>query len=206
MNQPAQKKGVVDFIVSLIPSWVSPNHLTILRIICSLLMVVIELYRGSLGVIIILGLVAGLSDLLDGAVARRRGQETALGAFLDPFSDKIYAVVLVFLVIRHQLVPIWLLLCLLVTEVHTVLMPILVILRRRRRQQDIWPPPKVEPNRWGKLKTGWIAGALGFSVIAYWAGLPHVVTFCLANLFVGLAMGLAAEYIYLRDFLRGSYQ
>ena len=45
-----------------------------------------------LGWAIILGLFASFSDLLDGAVARRRGQVTKLGAFLDPLGDKVLAV------------------------------------------------------------------------------------------------------------------
>jgi cardiolipin synthase len=37
-------------------------------------------------------LVAGLTDLLDGLIARRAGQKTTLGAWLDPMADKLLLV------------------------------------------------------------------------------------------------------------------
>src|SRR5262249_57862126 len=50
----------------------------------------------------------GVTDLLDGYLARKRGQETVLGAFLDPLADKLFVLgTLVFLVARDR-VPEWL--------------------------------------------------------------------------------------------------
>jgi CDP-diacylglycerol--glycerol-3-phosphate 3-phosphatidyltransferase len=46
--------------------------------------------------------VAALTDLLDGYLARRLGQTSAFGAFLDPVADKLMVgVVLVLLVSQH---------------------------------------------------------------------------------------------------------
>jgi CDP-diacylglycerol--glycerol-3-phosphate 3-phosphatidyltransferase len=56
---------------------------------------------------VILFVIAGLTDWLDGYLARHWKQMTKLGAFLDPVADKLLvAAVLVILVDRIQL-PVW---------------------------------------------------------------------------------------------------
>ena len=192
-------------VVSVFPKWVTPNHLTFLRMACSLVILWLELENSGLGIIILLGLIAGFSDLLDGALARARGLVTNLGAFLDPLSDKLFAVVLVVIVWRRGLAEPWLLLLILFTEVHTILIPVLSLLRRRRQGRAIWPPPKVEPNRLGKLKTGWFASALGLAVIGAWLGADWIVGFAWLNIWVALALGIGGEVVYLRDYTRGAY-
>ena len=64
------------------------NHLTILQILMTPIIVVLLLYRqtgAALGVF----LLAGITDALDGFVARSRGQKTPLGMVLDPLADKL---------------------------------------------------------------------------------------------------------------------
>lgn len=49
---------------------------------------------------------AGISDWLDGWVAKRLGQQTAFGALLDPVCDRLFVVpVLLTLVVVHGLAP-----------------------------------------------------------------------------------------------------
>jgi len=52
--------------------------------------------------------VAGITDGLDGYLARRRGQITQLGIALDPICDKIFAIILVICLIWFRDFPIWL--------------------------------------------------------------------------------------------------
>jgi len=196
----------VDRLIALFPRWVKPNHLTFLRLGLSLFMLVLEFGGGDLGLIILCGLAAGFSDLLDGALARRRGLTTALGAFLDPVGDKLFALVMAVILWHRSLVAAWLLLSLLVTEVHTVLVPLLVMARRLARRRPLWPPPQVVPNRWGKLKTGWLAASLGLVAIAHWMGQGWLVQFAVWNIYLGLALGLVAEVKYLADWYRGAYE
>jgi len=87
--------------------WNLPNMLTWMRILAIPLIVVLFLYAarhpGGVADPIAGGLfaLAALTDSLDGYVARRLGQTTRLGAFLDPVADKlIVAVVLVLIVSR----------------------------------------------------------------------------------------------------------
>ena len=67
------------------------NQLTILRIILVPVFVLLVVY-GYLGWALIVFLTAGITDALDGLIARRAGQRTALGAWLDPMADKLLLV------------------------------------------------------------------------------------------------------------------
>ncbi|MBP7983592.1 MAG: CDP-alcohol phosphatidyltransferase family protein, partial [Chromatiaceae bacterium] len=81
--------------------WNIPNILTLLRIF--LIPVFVGFFYlpftwARLACALVFGL-AALTDLVDGYLARRWGQTSALGAFLDPVADKLMvAVALVLLV------------------------------------------------------------------------------------------------------------
>ncbi|MGI9325679.1 MAG: CDP-diacylglycerol--glycerol-3-phosphate 3-phosphatidyltransferase [Pseudomonadales bacterium] len=49
---------------------------------------------------------AALTDWLDGFLARRLGQETRFGAFIDPVADKIIVITAILLLIGHHATPI----------------------------------------------------------------------------------------------------
>lgn len=89
--------------VSLSQILTAPNQLTLARM-AFLPFVVIKLveshYRGAL----ILFLFAGLSDGLDGLLARRLRQQTLLGQYLDPIADKtLLSTVFLVLSIVHKI-------------------------------------------------------------------------------------------------------
>ena len=67
------------------------NQLTILRIVLIPAFVLLVVY-GRLGVALLVFIIAGATDALDGLIARRAGQRTSLGAWLDPMADKLLLV------------------------------------------------------------------------------------------------------------------
>lgn len=67
------------------------NQLTILRIMLVPAFVLLVVY-GYLGSALLVFVVAGLTDALDGVIARRAHQRTTLGAWLDPMADKLLLV------------------------------------------------------------------------------------------------------------------
>ena len=92
-----------------------PNALTLLRIfIVPLLVVVIltnvsENWLGKPRYIVGLGLfvIAALTDLFDGMIARRWKQVSKVGKLLDPIADKLLISAALISLVEHQLAPAW---------------------------------------------------------------------------------------------------
>lgn len=86
-----------------------PNSLTLVRILLIPVFVVVFYlpFKWNHLLATVIFALAALTDLLDGYLARKLGQISRLGAFLDPVADKLMvAVVLVLLVQEHP--TIWL--------------------------------------------------------------------------------------------------
>src|SRR5215813_13931918 len=66
----------------------APNQLTLARL-AFLPFVIIKIVDGHYGWALVLFVLAGLSDGLDGLLARRLHQQTLLGQYLDPIADKL---------------------------------------------------------------------------------------------------------------------
>jgi len=96
---------------------------------------------------------ASLSDALDGWIARRFGQETALGRYLDPLADKaLVATVYVLLGLREHL-PLWVVWVIVLREL-AVLGGVALVKALRRDAH-------IAPNLWGKANTALLfCGAL----------------------------------------------
>jgi len=92
-----------------------PNALTLLRIfIVPPLVVVIltnvsENWLGKPRYIVGLGLfvIAALTDLFDGMIARRWKQVSKVGKLLDPIADKLLISAALISLVEHQLAPAW---------------------------------------------------------------------------------------------------
>jgi phosphatidylglycerophosphate synthase len=90
---------------------------------------------------------AGISDWLDGWLAKRLGQQTPLGALLDPVCDRLFVVpVLATLVFVHGL-PLWQLAVMIARDVANSLGALYVLISRPARLGDLGP------RRSGKVVT-----------------------------------------------------
>lgn len=87
-----------------------PNRLTLMRIILIPFMMFFYLANfipygiGKL-VALVIFIVAALTDLLDGKIARKRNIVTNFGKFLDPIADKILTSTVLFLIIADGTIP-----------------------------------------------------------------------------------------------------
>ncbi|HSI06453.1 MAG: CDP-diacylglycerol--glycerol-3-phosphate 3-phosphatidyltransferase [Myxococcota bacterium] len=102
--------------------WTLPNVLTMARLaflplILALVWPGIESRTTCVWAGIIYG-IAGVTDLLDGMLARRLGQVTVIGKFLDPLSDKVFYLVtmLALLQLPGPRIPLWVVMVVLVRE------------------------------------------------------------------------------------------
>ncbi len=97
-----------------------PNKITVARIIMVPMIVIGLLEGATTWVYTLLGLCI-ISDFLDGLLARRRGERTKLGAFLDPMADKLLliSVFMTLAFLRH--VPMWIFVVILSRDVFIVI-------------------------------------------------------------------------------------
>src|SRR6056297_586132 len=84
-----------------------PNALTLLRIFLVPGLLIAIIYD-SHGIALSILVLAGLTDVLDGFLARRLNQKTRLGAFLDPLADKLLMTVSFIALAVRGLLPAWL--------------------------------------------------------------------------------------------------
>src|SRR6266446_7753604 len=82
----------------------APNQLTLLRMVF-LPFIVINLIDGKYGWALGLFVLAGLSDGLDGLLARTLHQQTRLGQYLDPVADKLLMSTMFLVLSIERMIP-----------------------------------------------------------------------------------------------------
>lgn len=84
-----------------------PNVICVLRILM-VVPTVWALLNGRYGIALVLVFIAGISDALDGFLAKRFDWRSRLGGILDPLADKLLLVSLFVVLALLGLIPVWL--------------------------------------------------------------------------------------------------
>jgi cardiolipin synthase len=71
--------------------WTLPNFLTLSRL-AALPFLIVSILQGRHGTALAIFVVASLTDIVDGYLARRFAMGSPLGAYLDPIADKLFLV------------------------------------------------------------------------------------------------------------------
>lgn len=122
----------------------TPNLLTLLRLIF-IPFIAMVMVDGRYGWALALFIIAGLSDGLDGYLARRLNQRTTLGQYLDPIADKLLlGTMFIVLAVSHK-VP-WKLTILVFSRDLGILL-VSVLLHLTTSLRDF------KPSIWGKANT-----------------------------------------------------
>jgi cardiolipin synthase len=100
-NQPAFKLAA-GFALSI------PNLITLARILLVPIVVWAIATPGAMWIAFLLFLAAGVSDAVDGFLAKRFAMTTVLGAYLDPLADKALIVSIYLTLGINNLIPRWL--------------------------------------------------------------------------------------------------
>lgn len=127
----------------------------------------------------------GLTDVLDGAVARRLGQQSRFGAMLDPVADKVLAVAVLHGLWTQSLLPGWLVAALAVKELLQLAVGAWLVRSGRRIPQA---------RASGKAAT--------FVLIVGICGITLGLGLGLLLVYVGVGLSLAAGIDYLSATLR----
>ena len=109
-----------------------PNVLCIIRIILVFVFVVLSLGDDDrmLYCALLVFLMAGATDILDGFLARRNNWITELGKILDPLADKLMQCTVLVVLSSKSILPGWFALVFILKELITLVMGLLVIKRR----------------------------------------------------------------------------
>ena len=96
-----------------------PNVLSVIRIILTV-PVVIALLKGQYLLTLLLFLLAGISDALDGWIAKQFSFQTRLGSILDPMADKILLTCTFITLYWVGILPLWLFMLIFVRDIIIV--------------------------------------------------------------------------------------
>ena len=125
------------------------NRLTLFRALLIPVFISFLLYEQPFQALITF-LVAAITDLIDGIIARRWHQQTPVGAMLDPLADK-FLITSGFIMLsmksqtNHNLIPLWL--TVLVLTRDTLIVAVNIIIHMIRGDQNI------KPSIYGKIAT-----------------------------------------------------
>ena len=198
-----------------------PNFLTISRIVSVVFFVILATladtnYFDNLNhvfwlrlVAYILAILAGLTDLLDGWLARKYSFVSDFGALMDPLADKIFVTGTMLIAIEYRLMPAWIGVAVLGREF------MVTGLRTLAAKRQIF----ISADRWGKLKTAlqmvmlaiagfaWVVdGGTKYLHTANWFGLriwyiwnTYLWGIVLVTLLSGLGYFIRYRSVYLSD-------
>jgi CDP-diacylglycerol--glycerol-3-phosphate 3-phosphatidyltransferase len=181
--------GLIDKVLLwAFPTWVRPNHLTVLRFVLIpvvLVLLYLELRWWALGVFII----AISTDFIDGALARTRDQITVLGTYTDPVADKLL-VAAVLAWIGYEYLVVQIILAFIVVELVLSAIGAGILLRTGIARSS---------NMFGKIKMVLQSVALLLFLIAGILDLETTKTISLYMLWLALVLALLSGIKQIHD-------
>ena len=166
-----------------------PNGLTLMRIFLIPLLVTVLLTKYSV-IAVVVFLAASLTDLLDGYIARKRGQVTTLGTLLDPLADKLLILFALMPLVQLQIVPAWMAAIIIGREFAVT------GLRSIASAQGF----TIEASQFGKIKMVTQVAAITFLILGMPGGSPNPTFQKLGNfmLYVVVVFAVVSAVDYFR--------
>ncbi len=87
--------------------WTVPNALSMLRLLGVPVFLYLVLVAERDGLAILLLMASGITDWLDGQIARRFDSFTRLGQLLDPLADRLYILATLVVLVLRDGIPLW---------------------------------------------------------------------------------------------------
>lgn len=172
-------------------SWL-PNAISIMRI-ALILPILVLFVQGQFGWALGLFIIAGVSDGLDGYLAKNYGWQTRLGGFLDPAGDKLLVAWSFGTLAYLGHIPAWLAVIVIFRDVVIVAGSFLYHYLVKRLEG--------EPTRISKLNTALELIYLGFVMLQAWTGWPPEITTTVVGAAV-LVTVVISGYDYVSNWIR----
>jgi cardiolipin synthase (CMP-forming) len=173
------------------------NQLTLLRLALVPVFAIFMLY-GQPGWALITFVLAGVTDAFDGLIARRTGQLTTLGAWLDPMADKLLVATMFVMLTLPGLdlpvrLPLWLTVLVLSRDIVIVMTVAVVNLAVARRT--------FKPTMLGKVATVvYVVTGVAALYANYHGARLAIVDWCV---YTSLAITLASGFQYAVHMVKG---
>lgn len=165
------------------------NWLTIVRILLVPVLVTLLVYNRVM-LALATFVIAGVTDMMDGYIARTRGTKTRLGAFLDPLADKLLLTAS-YVTLTYQfpkVLPFWLTAVVISRDLILILVAVLIMLTGGK----IHPVPTML----GKTSTVFQMVMVGVALLVV-GGVPLVwpVRVALIGVTAALTIGSGIQYL-----------
>lgn len=164
-----------------------PNLLTLIRIFCSPVFVGLVLY-GHHSWALAVFLAAGLTDALDGMIARVLNQQTTLGRYLDPLADKLLLVTAFVVLSFEGEIPVWVTLVVVSRDVIISVGSLVIHLLRERVD--------ITPTWMGKVTTVIQLVYIIAVLVGTTAAVPEWVPWTILAVMVGLTVASGLHYVF----------
>lgn len=171
-------------VIPLIPKWITPNQVTILRFLLTPF-VVWGLAVGAYFWSIPFFLLVAFTDVIDGSLARVRRQVTAWGTMFDPMADKLL-ISLVAVVVIVASVGWWL-------TIIVIFMEIVIVIGGLAKQSGEEP---VSANNWGKAKMLTQVTGVTLLMVSMWLGLPLLIEIGIVVLLASVVLAFMSLITY----------
>ena len=169
-----------------------PNILSVIRILMSPAFAAIFIwwYPSHLWLAAVIFALAGITDVLDGILARKFGWITQSGKILDPIADKLMQCTALLCMVARRIIPHWLFVIILAKEL--CMASGAIILFKKSREVGV-------SKNYGKAYTV----VFYFTVIMFFVfgGTDTVFTYILCGLVA--AIGICVTVLYYMNYLKG---
>lgn len=152
-------------ILRLIPHWITPNHITTVRIIGIPFVIQLMLSHAYLSAVVLFLLLA-ITDAMDGSLARTRAKITEFGKLYDPLADKLLIGTMVVLLVFRNFSP---LLAAAVVGIEIVFIVIAIVAKIKFHSVQ-------GANIWGKVKMIAQVIAVALTLFALIWQIPQLLT------------------------------
>lgn len=162
----------------------TPNLLTVFRILLLPLIVWLYIFKENYTAAILILLISGLTDIVDGFVARKFNMVSDLGKILDPFADKLTQWTLFICLAMRYKVIIFIVCLFFVKEMILAFMGYIIIKRKDRVNSAKW---------YGKLNTVIIYTTIVILII--FPDIPMLVVTIMSIICIATIIGSMLMYV-----------
>lgn len=184
-NPPAKDR--MEFIMVKFEKRLIPNYLTILRLVLVPIIFGLILYD-HYTLAIVFYIIASITDVLDGFIARKFNLISDFGKLMDPLADKVTQIGTILALILKRIIPYWILIILSLKELTMVIVASVLFKKKIVTVHSKW---------YGKAATVILFVATVFTLLSEKITILSNITIYLY--YLSIAMTLFAGVMYVKS-------